>query len=47
VTTRFFFLNSLATAGGNVNPANYFSTNVTTQSDALYHGFSGGMEFIW
>ncbi|MEO2046737.1 MAG: hypothetical protein ABGX16_09220 [Pirellulales bacterium] len=44
---QVLYLNSLATAGGNVDPTDYFSTNVATQSDALYHGFSGGLEFIW
>lgn len=44
---QVLYLNSLATVGGNVDPANYFSTSVATQADAIYHGFSGGLELIW
>ncbi len=44
---QVLYMNSLALAGGNVDAANYFSTATQTQSDALYHGFNAGLEYIW
>jgi hypothetical protein len=44
---QVLYINSLATAGGNIDTANYFSTAIQTQSDALYHGFNAGLEYIW
>jgi len=44
---QVLYMNSLATAGGNIDTANYYSTAVQTQSDALYHGFNAGLEYIW
>jgi len=41
------FLNSLATAGGNVVANDITSTAVLTQDHALFHGFRGGFEYIW
>ena len=44
---QFMYLNSLATAGGNIDTTNISNTAVHTQSDALFHGFTGGLEWIW
>lgn len=44
---RVLYLNSLATAGGNINAANISNTIVATQADALFHGVHGGFEFVW
>jgi len=44
---QVLYLNSLATAGGNVDQSNISSTAVLTQAHALYHGFHGGVEWIW
>ncbi|MCG8449924.1 MAG: hypothetical protein MI725_10135, partial [Pirellulales bacterium] len=44
---QVLYLNSLATAGGNVDQSNISNTAVLTQADALYHGFHGGLEYIW
>jgi hypothetical protein len=44
---RIMYLNSLVTVGNNINPADISSTDVLTQADALYHGFHGGIEYIW
>lgn len=44
---RIFYLNSLATAENNINQEDISDVFVTTQGDALYHGFHGGIEYIW
>ncbi|MCH2595696.1 MAG: hypothetical protein MKZ95_07785 [Pirellulales bacterium] len=44
---QVMYLNSLATAGGNVDQSNINNTTVLTQAHALYHGFHGGVEWIW
>jgi hypothetical protein len=44
---QVMYLNSLATAPGNVDQSNISSTAVLTQAHALYHGFHGGIEWIW
>ena len=44
---QVMYLNSLATAGGNVDQSNINNTTVLTQAQALYHGFHGGVEWIW
>ncbi|MBX3434588.1 MAG: hypothetical protein KF847_14815 [Pirellulales bacterium] len=44
---QVLYLNSLATVGNNIDPTNYFSTAANTQAHALYHGFFGGLEYIW
>jgi hypothetical protein len=44
---RVLYLNSLLTVGNNIDAADVASTNVFTQADALYHGFHGGIEYIW
>ncbi|MCH2115058.1 MAG: hypothetical protein MK171_09140 [Pirellulales bacterium] len=41
------YLNSLATAGGNVDETNISNTALLTQSHAIYHGFHSGIEWIW
>jgi hypothetical protein len=44
---RFLYMSSLVTVGNNIDPDNIASTAVFTQDDALYHGFHGGIEYIW
>jgi hypothetical protein len=44
---RVLYLNSLVTVGNNIDPLDVASTNVFSQADALYHGFHGGIEYIW
>ena len=44
---QFLYLNSLVTAGNNINPGDVVSTTLLTQADALYHGFHAGLEYIW
>ncbi len=44
---RVMYMNSLATVGNNIDPTNVSSTAVLTTSDALYHGFHGGLEYVW
>ena len=44
---QLLYMNSLATAANNVDTSDYFSTAVLSQSDALYHGFNGGVEYVW
>lgn len=44
---RVLYMNSLVTVGNNIDPADLASTQLFTQADALYHGFHGGIEYIW
>jgi hypothetical protein len=44
---RVLYMNSLVTVGNNIDPTNVVSTALYTQADALYHGFQGGIEYIW
>ena len=44
---RVLYINSLASAGGNIDPSNYFSTALQSQADGLFHGFNAGLEYIW
>lgn len=44
---RVFYLNSLATAENNINQSEVGPSLVSTQGDALFHGFHGGIEYIW
>lgn len=44
---KMLYLNSLATIGDNIDPNDVTSTQVLTQSHQLYHGFHGGLEYIW
>jgi hypothetical protein len=48
---RAMYLNSLATVGNNIFPNEFVDgvgdTQVLTQADALYHGFTGGIEYVW
>ena len=44
---EFLYMNSLATVGGNIDTNSIVNTAVYTQSDALFHGFTGGIEWIW
>ncbi len=44
---RAMYMSSLVTIGNNIDPAAPTSTVLYTQDDALYHGFQGGLEYIW
>jgi len=44
---QVYYLSSLATVGGNLASATLGGNNFATQGDALYHGFSGGIEYVW
>lgn len=48
---RALYLNSLVTVGNNIYPNEFVDsvgeTQVLTQADALYHGFTGGIEYVW
>nr|MBA3484175.1 hypothetical protein [Pirellulales bacterium] len=44
---QVLYLNSLVTVGNNIDPNDITSTVLFTQDDALYHGFRGGIEYIW
>jgi hypothetical protein len=44
---RILYMSSLATVGNNIDPADVASTAFFSQSDGLYHGFHGGIEYIW
>ncbi len=44
---QVLYMNSLATVGNNIDTTNISSNAVLTQSDALFHGFHGGIEYIW
>lgn len=44
---RVFYLSSLATAENNINQTEIAPAVVSTQGDALYHGFHGGLEYVW
>jgi hypothetical protein len=44
---QVLYLNSLVTVGNNIDPVDVTSTVLYTQADALYHGFRGGIEYIW
>ncbi|MCA9231794.1 MAG: hypothetical protein KDA57_14180 [Planctomycetales bacterium] len=44
---QVLYLNSLATVASSIDPTNIGSTAISTQGDALYHGFHGGLEYIW
>lgn len=41
------YLNSLVTAGNNIDVDDITSTALYSQDDALYHGFTGGFEYVW
>ena len=44
---RVLFINSLVTAENNINQSSFASSQVLTQSGLLFHGFHGGMEYVW
>jgi hypothetical protein len=44
---QVLYMNSLVTVGNNIDPVDVTSTVLFTQADALYHGFRGGIEYIW
>jgi hypothetical protein len=44
---RVLYLNSLVTVGNNIDPLDPTSTVLFSQADAIYHGFHGGIEYIW
>ena len=44
---HMIYLDKLALAGDQVDPADIASTGVTSSGDAYFHGFRGGVEYIW
>jgi len=44
---RAFYLNNLVTVGGNIDTAGFVPDVLNSQSSALYHGFNGGLEYVW
>jgi hypothetical protein len=44
---RVLYMSSLVTVGNNIDPADVTSAALFTQDDAVYHGFHGGIEYIW
>lgn len=44
---RVMYLNSLVTAENNIDQSNLQSTTVLTQAGLLFHGFQGGLEYVW
>ena len=44
---RVLYLNSLTTAGNSIDQSNINSLVVSSQAHALYHGFHGGIEYVW
>ncbi|MAT71140.1 MAG: hypothetical protein CMJ58_16640 [Planctomycetaceae bacterium] len=44
---QVLYMSSLAAVGSTIDPTDYFATTVNTQGDALYHGFFGGLEYVW
>lgn len=44
---QVLYMNSIATAGGNVNTGDISAISVQSQDSALYHGFNGGLEYVW
>jgi len=44
---QVMYLSSLATIGDSINTVTPGAAAVSTQGDALYHGFHGGLEYIW
>jgi len=44
---QVMYLSSLATVAGNLDAAAIGTIPNSTQGDALYHGFHGGLEYIW
>ena len=41
------YMNNLATVAGNVDPSDITSTAVLATDDGLWHGFNGGIEYVW
>lgn len=41
------YMSSLAMVGDNIDTSDYFSNTAFSQGHALYHGFQGGLEYIW
>lgn len=44
---RALYMSSLVTPGDNLVTSDITSTQVVTQSDVVYHGFHGGVEYVW
>ena len=41
------YMSSLAMVGDNIDTGDYFSNTAFSQGHAMYHGFQGGLEYIW
>jgi len=44
---QVMYLSSLASVGGVIDQTNASTAAMATQGHALYHGFSGGLEYVW
>ncbi len=44
---RVMFLNSLVTGAGSIDQSNISAGLASTQGEALFHGFHGGLEYVW
>jgi len=44
---QVLYLSSLATINGGIDPTNGSTSAMSTQAHALYHGFHGGLEYVW
>ncbi|MCA9259993.1 MAG: BBP7 family outer membrane beta-barrel protein [Planctomycetales bacterium] len=44
---RVLYLNSLASVSDSVDVTDIASTAIANQGDALFHGFTGGIEYVW
>ena len=44
---KLLYLNSVVSSGDSIDTTNFFSTTFADQADALFHGFTGGIEYIW
>lgn len=44
---KLLYLNSVVSSGDSIDTNNFFATTFADQSDATFHGFTGGIEYIW
>jgi hypothetical protein len=42
-----YYIDNLATVASNIDTANFVPTTISSENDALYHGFSAGAEYVW
>ena len=44
---RFLYMDRLATGAGNINQASLTATNASADGSLFFHGFHGGVEYVW